>query len=79
MIMQIDLVEWTKMSQSKLVLKPNDDYGGHGIYIGWASTVEEWNAAINLALKNGDYLVQERVKTAREEFPMLDENRQHGI
>lgn len=69
---EIDLVEWTRMSQSKLVLKPNDDYGGHGIYIGWASTVQEWNDAIKLALENGDYLVQERVKTAREHFPMLD-------
>jgi hypothetical protein len=70
----IELVEWTKLSQSKLVLKPNDDYGGHGIYIGWALTVEEWHAAIDFALKNGDYLIQERVKTAREHFPMLDEN-----
>lgn len=69
---EIDLVEWTRMSQSKLVLKPNDDYGGHGIYIGWVSPVEEWNDAIKSALENGDYLIQERVKTAREHFPMLD-------
>lgn len=69
---EIDLVEWTRMNQSKLVLKPNDDYGGQGIYIGWASTVEEWFEAINKGLENGDYLIQERVKTAREEFPMLD-------
>jgi uncharacterized circularly permuted ATP-grasp superfamily protein len=70
---EIDLVEWTRINQSKLVLKPNDDYGGHGIYIGWASTADEWNSAIELALTNGDYLIQERVKTAREHFPMLDE------
>ncbi len=69
---EIDLVEWTRNNQSKLVLKPNDDYGGHGIYIGWASTAEEWNEAIKAALINGDYLIQERVKTAREHFPMLD-------
>ena len=69
---EIDLVEWTRENSNKLVLKPNDDYGGHGIYIGWASTVEEWNDAIELALENGDYLVQERVQTSREEFPMLD-------
>ncbi|MCA1636871.1 MAG: hypothetical protein LC768_00785 [Acidobacteria bacterium] len=31
---EIDLVEWTRANSSKLVLKPNDDYGGHGIYIG---------------------------------------------
>ena len=69
---KIDLVEWTRRHNGKLVLKPNDDYGGHGIYIGWASTVEEWEKAITVALKNGDYLVQERVQTSKEFFPMLD-------
>ena len=68
---EIDLVEWTRANSSKLVLKPNDDYGGHGIYIGWNSTADEWNAAINTALADGDYLVQERVKTAKEMFPMM--------
>src|SRR5215203_3375710 len=72
---EIDLVAWTRANSSKLVLKPNDDYGGHGIYIGWNSSVEEWNEAIKTALANGDYLVQERVKTAKEMFPMMfDEN-----
>ncbi|CAN5203703.1 hypothetical protein BH20ACI1_BH20ACI1_31360 [soil metagenome] len=52
-------------------MKPNDDYGGHGIYIGWASDKKEWNEAIKTALENGDYLVQERVKTSKEIFPML--------
>ncbi len=68
---EIDLVEWTRANSSKLVLKPNDDYGGHGIYIGWNSSPEEWDAAIEAALADGDYLVQERVKTAKETFPML--------
>ena len=67
----IDLVEWTRSNSHKLVLKPNDDYGGHGIYIGWSVTPEEWDEAIALALANGDYLVQERVETAKETFPML--------
>jgi len=67
----IDLVGWTRDNKEKLVLKPNDDYGGHGIFIGWNSTGSEWDAAIDQALKNGDYLVQERVKTAKERFPML--------
>lgn len=68
----IELVEWTRANKAKLVLKPNDDYGGHGIYIGWASTDEEWDNAIRVALENGDYLVQERVQTSKEMFPMLD-------
>jgi len=69
----IDLVEWTRVNSDKLVLKPNDDYGGHGIYIGWASDQTEWDDAIESALKVGDYLVQERVKTAREVFPYVNE------
>lgn len=69
---KIDLVEWTRQNSGKLVLKPNDDYGGHGIYIGWNSTAKEWDDAIKAALADGDYLVQERVETSKEIFPMLD-------
>ncbi|MEP7213987.1 MAG: hypothetical protein ABI791_12975 [Acidobacteriota bacterium] len=68
---EIDLVEWTRSNASKLVLKPNDDYGGHGIVIGWQSNSDEWDSAIETALGNGDYVVQERVKTAKEMFPMI--------
>ena len=68
---EIDLVEWTRANKSKLVLKPNDDYGGHGIYIGWTSDEAEWDEAIKVALTDGDYLVQERVETSKETFPML--------
>ncbi len=68
----IELVEWTRANKAKLVLKPNDDYGGHGIYIGWASIDGEWDTAIKVALADGDYLVQERVQTSKEMFPMLD-------
>ncbi len=71
---EIDLIEWTRANSHKLVLKPNDDYGGHGIYIGWNSSESEWNDAIDHALADGDYLVQERVKTAREMFPMVHED-----
>ncbi|MBV9923822.1 MAG: hypothetical protein JOZ96_02180 [Acidobacteria bacterium] len=68
---EIDLLDFVRRSSGQLVLKPNDDYGGHGIYIGWNSSEEEWEAALQEALENGDYLVQERVSTARETFPAL--------
>jgi len=73
----IDLVEWTRSNSHKLVLKPNDDYGGNGIFIGWNSTPVEWDEAIAAALADGDYLVQERVKTAKELFPMLTDKEGH--
>ncbi|MEZ5305830.1 MAG: hypothetical protein R2684_01660 [Pyrinomonadaceae bacterium] len=70
----IDLIEWTRGNRGNLVLKPNDDYGGHGIFIGWACDETEWDAAIAHALSTGDYLVQERVKTAKEPFPYIHED-----
>ena len=68
---QVDLLEFIAARRDRLVLKPNDDYGGHGIYIGWNTDEIAWNEALRGALANGDYLVQERVPTAREVFPAL--------
>jgi len=67
----IELLEFIRNNNERLVLKPNDDYGGHGITIGWNTEPAEWENAIQSAVANGDYLVQERVPTARETFPAL--------
>jgi uncharacterized circularly permuted ATP-grasp superfamily protein len=67
----VNLLEFVLANNERLVLKPNDDYGGHGITIGWNSNQSEWREALDSALRNGDYLVQERVPTARETFPAL--------
>ncbi len=71
---EIDLLEYVKANRDKLVLKPNDDYGGHGITIGWNSDKSVWDEALRDALANGDYLAQERVPTARETFPALKDD-----
>jgi len=71
---EVDLLEFIKLNKEKLVLKPNDDYGGHGITIGWNAEDDVWQEAMESALADGDYLVQERVPTARETFPALQED-----
>ena len=71
---KIELLEFVRRNSERLVLKPNDDYGGHGITIGWNANQTDWDDAIEAALANGDYLVQERVSTARETFPALTAN-----
>lgn len=71
---RIDLLEFIIQRRDRLVLKPNDDYGGHGIYIGWNSDEIAWEEALRSAVSNGDYLIQERVPTAREVFPALLED-----
>ncbi len=73
---EVDLIEYIKSNRNKLVLKPNDDYGGHGITIGWNSDEAAWHSALQDALANCDYLAQERVPTAREVFPALTDDGQ---
>jgi hypothetical protein len=68
---RIALLDFVRANKNRLVLKPNDDYGGHGISIGWNSDEAAWEAALQQALTDGDYLVQQRVPTAREPFPAL--------
>jgi uncharacterized circularly permuted ATP-grasp superfamily protein len=67
-------LEFVARGRDRLVLKPNDDYGGHGIYIGWNTDEAGWQEALRHALADGDYLVQERVSTARETFPALKDD-----
>jgi hypothetical protein len=75
---EVDLLEFVRARRDTLVLKPNDDYGGHGIFIGWESDENAWDTAIQRALE-GDYLAQERVTTSREVFPFVDESGVHMI
>jgi len=75
---EIDLLEFVRAKRDTLVLKPNDDYGGHGIFIGWESDESAWDRAIAEALGR-DYLAQERVTTSREVFPFVDETGVHMI
>ena len=55
-----DLIELIRQERGRLVLKPNDDYGGHGVFIGWETAADEWERAISLALAR-PYVVQQRV------------------
>jgi len=71
---EVNLLDFIRADSERLVLKPNDDYGGHGITIGWNVDQRGWDDAINNALADGDYLVQERVPTARETFPALTDD-----
>ena len=71
---EIDLLDFVSANRNRLVLKPNDDYGGHGITIGWNCDESSWSEALSNAVTHGDYVVQERVPTAREMFPALKDD-----
>ncbi len=66
----VDLVEFVRRHRQRFVLKPNDEYGGSGVAVGWEGSDTEWDAALQRAL-HGDYVVQERVNVARADFPSV--------
>ncbi len=67
----VDLVEFIRRERSRFILKPNDDYGGAGIVIGWESSEAEWDDAIEQAL-NEPFVAQERVAVEKVRFPTFD-------
>jgi uncharacterized circularly permuted ATP-grasp superfamily protein len=64
----VDLLPWAEQNRERLVLKPNDDYGGRGIVLGWLASGEEWSAALKGALEQ-PCVVQERIVLPSEPFP----------
>ncbi len=57
---KIYLVDFLKDEKETLILKPTLGYGGKGVWIGRETKDEDWNAAIDRAVK-GEYVVQEYV------------------
>jgi uncharacterized circularly permuted ATP-grasp superfamily protein len=60
--------------RDSLVLKPNDEYGGTGVTLGWETSPSDWSAGLNRALNAppGTWVLQERISVRREVFPMFD-------
>jgi uncharacterized circularly permuted ATP-grasp superfamily protein len=68
----IDLLEFIRRNRPRLVLKPNDDYGGHGVHFGPQMGEREWEHAIESAL-SADYIVQDALDLHPEVFPIFSE------
>jgi len=66
----IDLPEYIRAHRERLVMKPNDEYGGKGVYIGAEMSAVDWEAALAEALRSS-YVVQDKVELRRESFPEL--------
>ncbi|MBA3533470.1 MAG: hypothetical protein H0T73_16250 [Ardenticatenales bacterium] len=70
----IDLLPYIADHKDEFVMKPNDEYGGKGVIIGWESSSEEWHAAMQEGLKEPT-IIQRKVKIAREDFPSYIDGR----
>jgi uncharacterized circularly permuted ATP-grasp superfamily protein len=66
----VDLADFVLKERKRLVLKPNDEYGGKGVILGWTVDPHEWEQTFLTALTSS-YVVQEKVEVPREPFPVL--------
>jgi uncharacterized circularly permuted ATP-grasp superfamily protein len=71
---KIDLLEYCRSHRDHLVLKPNDEYGGTGIVLGWTVTDDEWSDAINTAILEPT-IVQEKIQLPSEPYPSMVDGR----
>lgn len=71
---EVDLVDTVVRHRERFVIKPNDDYGGHGIVLGWETGAADWEAAVGRALE-APYIVQERIDLPRAPFPRWEDGR----
>jgi hypothetical protein len=64
----VDMRELLERNRARFVLKPNDDYGGRGVVLGWTATAEEWTRALASA-DQGILVAQERRATKTMRMP----------
>jgi uncharacterized circularly permuted ATP-grasp superfamily protein len=71
---RVDLLEHVRTAREHLVIKPNDEYGGAGVVLGWEVDEREWQAAIDRAMDgtSGQWVVQRRIPVRREVFPHVE-------
>lgn len=74
----IDLIPYIHSHRDQFVLKPNDEYGGKGIVLGWTVDSSAWEAAVRTALAT-PYVVQQRVNLPHETFPSVHDGKLHLI
>jgi hypothetical protein len=69
------LLRLAEEDRENFVLKPNDEYGGAGVHLGWEMSPAEWSTALAAALSDplGTWVLQERIPVRREVFPQFDQ------
>jgi hypothetical protein len=74
----VDLLPYVAAHRDQLVLKPNDEYGGKGIVLGWEVDQHGWEDAIRAALEE-PYIVQQRVALPSEPYPSFADGQVHVV
>ena len=78
----VDLIQHLRGRRNEFVIKPNDEYGGTGVTLGWETNESDWDATIARALAERDpstplgagrgWVAQRRIAVRREMFPVCE-------
>jgi hypothetical protein len=63
----VDLAPFIAEHRERFALKPNDEYGGSGVTLGWEASQDGWEASLKQALET-PHVVQERVDIVARDF-----------
>lgn len=71
---RVELLPWVRDHRDAFVIKPNDEFGGAGVVLGWETDEAAWQAAIDHAVSGaeGQWVVQRRIPVSREVFPHVE-------
>ncbi len=67
---EVDLLPFLERNRERFVIKPNGEYGGTGVLLGWESSDEMWSSGVaHAASSELPWVVQERIPLATQPFP----------
>ncbi|GIL15629.1 MAG: hypothetical protein BroJett039_08020 [Chloroflexota bacterium] len=69
----VDLMPFLASHKDEFVVKPNDEYGGKGIVLGWTVSQSEWEKLLQERLSEAN-IAQKRVALPEEPFPSFVDN-----
>lgn len=64
----IDLIPFLAQNKDEFVVKPNDEYGGKGVVLGWTVSQSEWESILQERLHEPS-IAQKKVTLPEEPFP----------
>jgi len=71
----VDLLPYLRANRDRFVIKPNDEYGGTGVTLGWETSAADWDRALDRALaeRARGWVAQDKIAVRREPFPICDD------
>jgi uncharacterized circularly permuted ATP-grasp superfamily protein len=71
---KVDLLAHLRKHRDQYVIKPNDEYGGTGVTLGWETSETAWDEALARAVEERDrgWVAQQRIAVRRELFPVCE-------